>query len=331
MNSEQSIKDKILSYFNGDLSSAEEKELLKWVKQDSKNRNFFFQVKNDLDIEQIDHQLLTTSYMELRNRLFINQQFKTGKSNKIRGFYWKFSRIAALLFIFITLSFTFSWLMTNFNQKVVWFETSTNRGEKLKLTLPDGSHVWLNSESSLSYPNNFLDGNREIKMTGEAYFEVEKRKGKPFTVKTPAYDIRVLGTKFNVMAYSDFNRTETSLIEGHVQIKKGKQTIDLEPGQMLIYKNKQFAVKRTNTSKSSSWKDYIFDFDQITFQELVIRLEHWYDVDIEIKNPELNQIIYSGVFKNEETLEEVLNTFKMTMPITYTKDDFRKFSIQMNK
>ena len=78
-------------------------------------------------------------------------------------------------------------------------------------------------------------------------------------------------------------------------------------------------------------KDNVFDFNRIPFRELVLRLERWYDVDIELKSPQLNDIVYSGVFKNEETIEEVLNVFQLTMPITYAKEDFRKISIQIKK
>jgi ferric-dicitrate binding protein FerR (iron transport regulator) len=214
---------------------------------------------------------------------------------------------------------------------LVWFETQVPRGEKSLLLLPDGSKVWVNSESSLSYPANFMDGNRNVKLNGEAYFEVAKLNGSVFTVETPDYNVRVLGTRFDLMAYENFNRTETTLIEGKIEIQKGKQIIEIVPGQTFIYKENQFFSKETMAAKSSRWKDDIFDFDQITFQEMVIRLERWYDVDIEIKSPELNQIIYSGVFKNEETIDEVLNTFQLTMPIRYTRDGFRKFNIRMNK
>jgi len=176
-----------------------------------------------------------------------------------------------------------------------------------------------------------MDGNRNVKLNGEAYFEVAKHNGSVFTVETPDYNVRVLGTKFNLMAYENFNRTETTLIEGMIEIQKGKQIIDVVPGQTFTYKDNQFFSKETKAAKSSRWKDDVFDFDQITFQEMVIRLERWYDVDIEIRSEELKQITYSGVFKNEETIEEVLNTFQLTMPIRYTRDGFRKFNIRMNK
>jgi ferric-dicitrate binding protein FerR (iron transport regulator) len=197
--------------------------------------------------------------------------------------------------------------------------------------LPDGSKVWVNSESRLSYPSDFMSGDRKLRLTGEAYFEVAKKQGENLVVETKDYSVSVLGTRFNVMAYPDFNRTETSLIEGKIEIKKDEQTIPVVPGQILTYAENQFKIKSDNTKLTTRWKDDVFDFDKISFRELIIRLERWYDVKIEVKNPELNKIIYSGVFKNEETIWQVLQTFELTLPIRYERVDFRKFVIEMKK
>ena len=324
-------KKKILAYFNGQLTSVEEKELKKWIKECSKNKSYFFKIKKELDVNDINHPLLQDSFIELKNKLYLNQQFKAIHGGRSRKLVFSFSRVAALVILVFTLGFALSYILSNNlhnESEIVWFNTNVSRGEKSQLLLPDGSKVWMNSESTISYPSNFLEGSREIILEGEAFFEVAKYEGKNFTVKTHDYNIEVLGTKFNVMAYTDFNRTETSLIEGHVQIQKGSQTVDLEPGQMLTFKNKQFSVQKTNTFHSGSWKDDKFSFDHITFSEMVVRLERWYDVDIIMKDETLNDIVYSGVFKNEETIWQVLNSIQMTLPIKYSRSGFRKFVIE---
>lgn len=326
-------QDQIIAYFNGQLSPSEEEDLLFWLNEKEENRMVFFQIKNNLDPDKMDHPLLESSYSELKNKLVIKQQFKSVQPIRLKTQIFSFWKIAAMLLVAAISGFMAAYLFagrSTTQTDTVWFETQVPRGEKSLLLLPDGSKVWMNSESSLSYPGNYMDGNRNVKLKGEAYFEVAKQNGLLFTVETPDYNVRVLGTKFNLMAYSDFNRTETTLIEGKIEIQKGKQIIDVIPGQTFTYKDNQFFSKETKAAKSSRWKDDVFDFDQITFQELVIRLERWYDVDIEIRSPELKQIIYSGVFKNEETIDEVLNTFQLTMPIRYTRDGFRKFNIRMN-
>ncbi len=334
MRGNDNIQEKIRNYFNGQLNACEEDELLQWLKLDEKNKECFFHFKENLDVQKIEHPLLQSSYAELKSKLLINQQFSSNPSGRLRRLQLSFIRVAAMLLIAAVSGFAIAYLFIENNthkSEVVWFETKVPRGEKSQLLLPDGSKVWINSESSISYPSNFMEGNREIRMSGEAYFEVEKLQNIPFTVETHAYNIRVLGTKFNVMAYSDFNRTETSLIEGKIEIHQGKQTIPVDPGQTFSEIDDHFSIKTTNANLTARWKDNIFDFDRITFKELVIRLERWYDVDIEIKNPELNGIIYSGIFKNQETIWQVLNTFQLTLPIRYKRVDFRKFIIEKNQ
>ncbi len=325
--------DQIISYFNGQLSPEGEAEILDWIKESKENLSSFLEIKETLDPEKITHPLFAGSYAELQNKLLINQQFHLG-AGKHRRLQLSYPLVAAILILAVILGFAVASLVTGnmaARPKVVWFETKVSRGQKSQLQLPDGSRVWMNSESSLSYPSNFMEGNRQVKLKGEAYFEVAKLHGSAFTVEVPDYDVRVLGTRFNVMAYADFNRTETTLIEGKVEILRGDQVYAVKPGEIFTYKDHQCLTKKTDPLVSAKWKDGIFDFDRITFRELVVRLERWYDVDIEIESPELNNTIYSGVFKNEETIMQVLNTLELTLPVHYTRTDFRKFSIEINK
>lgn len=328
----EQIKSNIQSYFNGKLTPLQEEELIGWTKESKENLDYFNQQKQNLDPDSIDHPLLQSSFLELQNRLFINQQFTNTNSPKNKKIYLSFSKIAAIFIFAIMLGFTSAYLFISHfagNNEVVWFETKVPRGKKSQLLLPDGSKVWVNSESSISYPNNFMNGHRVIKLEGEAYFEVTKLKDTNFIVETNDYHICVLGTKFNVTSYKDFERTETSLIEGKIEISREAQTVNIIPGQTVTFINDKFKIKNNNTIQAAKWKDDIFDFDHITFKELIKRLERWYDVEINIKSPELNNIVYSGVFKNEETIEELLDVFELTLPVSYTRDSFRKFSINL--
>ena len=334
MNLSNNIEQKVLDYFNGQLDAVEEAGLIQWLKADKKNEASFFEIKESLDPQKMQHPLLESSFLELKSKLIINQTLKSNISGSRRILNISFLRVAAMLAIALIAGFSIAYIFIEnkvAKNEVVWFETMVPRGEKSQLILPDGSKVWINSESRISYPSNFMEGNREIKLLGEAYFEVVKYEDKSFTVETNDYNIRVLGTKFNVMAYPDFERTETSLIEGKIEIKKGEQAIIVVPGEIFTYSNNQFSIDKKNTNQLARWKDDIFDFDRITFKELTSRLERWYDVDIEIKNPELNGIVYSGIFKNEETIWQVLNTLQLTIPIQYNRTNFRNFVIEMKK
>lgn len=325
---------KIRDYFNGKLTAAQEAELVQWLKLSEENKAYFLSCKEKIDPQEIEHPLLESSFIELKNKLLINQGISSKIYGTVRKLQLSFSRIAAMLLTALIAGFGIAYLLIGTAPpptKVVWFETQVPRGEKSQLILPDGSKVWLNSESRISYPSDFMNGNRVMKLSGEAYFEVEQLESRPFTVETNNYNIRVLGTKFNVMAYPDFNRTETSLIEGKIEIQKGEQSIQVAPGETFTYADKQYSIKEAKVSQTAKWKDGVFDFDQIEFKELIVRMERWYDVDIEIKSPELNEILYSGVFKNEETIWQVLNTFQLTLPIRCSRVGFRKFIIETDK
>lgn len=333
MNVNNTIERKIRDYFNGKLSAEEEAELSQWLKLNEENKAYFLSYKAKVDPQEIEHPLLRSSFAELKNKILISQEFNTRISNRVRKLQFSLSKIAAMLLVAILSGFSIAYFLIgskNSESEVVWFKTHVPRGEKSQLVLPDGSKVWLNSESDISYPSNFMDGNRVMKLKGEAYFEVAKLENKSFTIETNNYNIKVLGTKFNVMAYPDFNRTETSLIEGKIEIQKGEQSVPVVPGETFSYADDKYSIKEARVSQTSKWKDDIFDFDRITFKELIVRMERWYDVDIEIKNPELNGILYSGIFKNEETILEVLNTFQLTLPIKCSRVGFRKFVIETN-
>lgn len=327
----ESIKSKIHQYFNGRLNSQHEKELVDWINEDYRNREFFRKQKHSLSPSDIDHPLVESSWHELKNKIFIQQQFLSKEKKVTRSIFHRIGRIAALALVVVGLSFLMSRILVNipyFDTAVVWFETTAPRGEKARIQLPDGSRVWLNSETKISYPSNFSDGNRKVKLSGEAYFEVEKQKGALFHVETRDYIVEVLGTRFNVMAYSDFNRTETTLLEGKVKIIKGKKELNVVPGQKAVFRGNQFYVDETGTETAKYWTEDRFAFDGVSFEELVKRLGRWYNVDISITSENLKQVTYSGIFKNEETIIEVLNSVQVLIPFEYTRIDERKFEIR---
>ena len=166
-----------------------------------------------------------------------------------------------------------------------------------------------------------------MELTGEAYFKVTKNPKVPFIVRTKAYDVKVFGTEFNVMAYDDFNRTETTLVNGIVKISRNNNELLLKPGETMVFANNKFTRKAGKVEQAVSWKDEKFYFDAIPFSELVVRLERWYNVKIEISDPGLKNRLYSGVFKNEETIWQVLDVVEKTSPIHYQKSGFREIII----
>ncbi|WP_419788535.1 FecR family protein [Mucilaginibacter sp. SP1R1] len=168
------------------------------------------------------------------------------------------------------------------NQVNAMNKVSTPRGGQYQLVLNDGTKVWLNSASSLSFPAVFSGKTREVEITGEAYFEVAKNAAMPFMVKTNHVVVEVLGTHFNVMAYNDEAATKTTLLEGAVKISNSEHTSFLKPGQRALL-NQNGAIDVVNDPDAEdaiAWKNGLFQFRDAGIQTIMRQAARWYDVDV---------------------------------------------------
>ena len=175
----------------------------------------------------------------------------------------------------------------------------TPLGGEYSLTLADGTKVWLNAMSELRYPVAFGEGVREVELKGEAYFEVEKNEGKPFIVKTDEFNVRVLGTSFNISAYLDSPLAHTTLCSGHVRINDrtnpGKE-VDILPGEQLLFHrdNREISVREVDTDVFVSWREGFFQFDNNTVEEVFTILQRWYNIQVFYANVEVRQELFTG-------------------------------------
>lgn len=188
---------------------------------------------------------------------------------------------------------------------------TTPRGGQYRLQLHDGTRVWLNAESRLEYPPVFGGRQREVKLTGEAYFEVATA-GTPFIVHTPGEHIKVLGTHFNVNAYADEPTSAVSLLEGKVKVSLPDATSEvLMPGQQAIKKANTLAVQTVDVSESVAWKNGEFMFNNEHLDGVMRKLARWYDIDIEVP-PELADIQIWGTLSRSGSFAEALRLIQMT-------------------
>lgn len=183
----------------------------------------------------------------------------------------------------------------------------TPRGGEYRLTLPDGSRVWLNAASSITYPTMFAGESREVSITGEAYFEVAQQPEMPFRVKTAGMTIEVLGTHFNVNAYTEEKTVRTTLLEGAVKVRAGAGEALLKPGQQAgLQGNGQLNVKDdVNVDEVVAWKNGLFQFTDADMPAVMRLLENWYDVEViyEGKVPERS---FGGAIQRSLPLAQVL-------------------------
>lgn len=177
---------------------------------------------------------------------------------------------------------------------------STPNGGQYQLILPDGTKVFLNAASSITYPVSFNTGTRTVKITGEAYFEVAPDARQPFIVETLKDKVTVLGTRFNINAYADEKAIKSSLIDGAIKVNDRI----LKPGE--AYSNgKVFA---TNTDQDIAWKNGIFDFNNITVQEAMRQLARWYNIQVVYDEPV--EETFLGKIGRDLTLKQVLKTME---------------------
>lgn len=164
---------------------------------------------------------------------------------------------------------------------------STPNGRQFRVVLPDGTKVWLNAASSITYPTAFGDKERRVRITGEVYFEVTKDKMHPFRVESAGQLTEVLGTSFNINAYSNAGEITTTLLEGSVRLQKENAMALLDPGQQVVI-NQSGADKTTgfrkinaNIEQVMAWKNGLFNFRDQSLFEVMQQLERWYDIEVE--------------------------------------------------
>lgn len=202
---------------------------------------------------------------------------------------------------------------------------STRKGQTYILHLPDGTTVWLNAASSLSYsPNLLRNGKRVVELTGEGYFEVQKSKY-PFLVKTNNQQVEVLGTKFNISSYHDEPLTATTLTEGSVKVRSRTSNLLLIPGQQAVNNGNSMEVRIVDVSEVNAWKDGYFRFSDQKLSVIASRLERWYDVEIRL-GPGLSERQFTGKISRKRELLDVLKLLKKTNDIIF-KIEGRRISI----
>jgi transmembrane sensor len=221
---------------------------------------------------------------------------------------------------------------------------STKRGSKSKIQLPDGTQVWLNADSKITYNEKFQGVLREVQLTGEAFFDVVRDESRPFVIHTSAVDVKVLGTAFNVRSYEDEKNTETSLIRGSVEItlrNNPDKKIVLKPNEKLTVRNgdtellskKPEGVKagyrqplltlgKINYEKKDSsvietlWVKNKLAFDGEAFEDVALKIERWFDVKVDITDEKLKKEPFSGVF-DDESLQVVMEALQITGKFKY--------------
>ncbi|MFC0515285.1 FecR family protein [Mucilaginibacter angelicae] len=201
----------------------------------------------------------------------------------------------------------------NDNQELTYNTINIPRGGQYQLVLSDGTKVWLNSSSSLKYPAAFIGKDRKVELSGEAYFEVAKDRTKPFTVNVNGMSVEVLGTHFNINAYSDERVVKTTLLEGSVKLTGNGQQAMLKPGQQGAFNDQQtaFNVSDVDVDDAVAWKNGFFVFNNEDIQTIMKRISRWYDVDV-VFPEKFKRKNFGGTVSRFKDVSEVLHSLELT-------------------
>lgn len=255
-------------------------------------------------------------------RLFSSIEVKAIPKMKTRRQFLQYMKYAAAVLFGVGVSLSMSYLASQEDSSTVGsYKLVTSKGEKSYLQLSDGTKVWLNSCTTIEYAENYGHSNRDICLDGEAYFEVAKNKDLPFVVKASGIDVKAIGTAFNVSAYMEDSQLTTTLFNGKVAVQPTltKQEVLLEPNQVAVYDKSRNKIEVVPYDKKlfAQWRGGFLSFEMMYLQDITKLLERNYNVVFRYENQGIKKLRFSGSFRNNEDLSEILNVIKTNTGIRY--------------
>ena len=309
----------------GTISEEENLFLDDWMGKSIENRRHYSEQKKLWHLFEI-HQKVQKIDERKAYQKISNQLFRSKKLN----FLGLIQRVAAILLLPVIVAsavYFYSEKKDRTQFSSVYNTVETPLGMRSSLTLPDGTKVWLNAGSSISYPVLFANNSREVRLQGEAYFEVKKDKSWPFVVNTKNLDVVVTGTTFNCNAYPENDQVQTVLVEGEVTLvnQSATELATLNPGELAIFNNsdQRISTTKTDLQKYIAWKSGKLMFRDDKMNKVVEKLERWYNVEFEIEDPEIADYVYTATFI-DESLDQVLKMLTLSAPIRYTISERNK-------
>jgi len=312
----------IIKYLFEDLTESEMEALLQWRSESLSNEVFFFTLMK----LRLSHKYKEVNSSE-RTLHALKKMNKQVTKKKLPGFVRLSIRYATV--ILLLLSFSFG-LVNYYSDQYADTHITVASGESVKkLTLLDGTVVWLNENSTLKIPWNFSSQKRMLKLDGEAYFDVKKNISSPFLVDASSVKVKVTGTSFSLKNEMESGVIETILVSGKVILldKEGKQVYDMFPGEKVWYSSEQneFIVQTVDTNVSTAWHLSQLRFENITLREIVNKLSLIYDVNMNLESKKLADRKYRCVINRDETLEQVLDILSYLAPIKYKIEEDEVF------
>lgn len=299
-------RELLFRFFNEATTLEEEQRIRLWIDESDEHRREFFRERKFFDA-----------------LLFYGNLSGSKKSPRFhipwRKVMVALSGIAAV--VLLTVMTTVYVLQQSFRDETM-NTVVVPQGQRVQLTLADGTKVWLNAKTQMEYPQSFkASRQRTVKVDGEAYFEVSKNEKKPFIVQTDKGNVEVLGTKFYISAYASTDVFETSLIEGKVNIRTADETLMLHPQDKAVLQNGRLVRKQIEDMDVYRWREGLYCFKNLPFENVLKQLELYYDVRFVKENPQIGNLELSGKFRLVDGVDYALRVLQKKVGFSFRRDD----------
>lgn len=313
----------IANYISGEASQTEKEELFRWIDESAANKRFF--EKNQRIWEKSTSHFTASEIASDREKIKDQIIQQLSKPEKRVGIAVWIYRVAAILALPVMLGIGWYLGSDRNSDETAMCEVTAPKGQISKCVLADGTQIWLNAGTTIKYDPSLKGNFREVKLDGEAYFKVSKNNHKPFVVSTKYAQIKVLGTVFNLKAYSGENKVETTLEEGSVEFSlngSSAKPVDLKPGEQIVFNSSEnkLTMGKVETYLHTAWKDGKYVFKDADLKTIIAELERLYDVRIHLQNNSLMQLHFRGMFEYEQNIFSALETLERTTNMKYRMD-----------
>lgn len=302
-------KELLHKFFAGAATLEEKEAIMHWMESDSGNKQFLLKER------------------KLYNAVLLHGEDKQVQQQAGRQQYFlrrgvaRFLRVAAMIVVAFGLGYF--WQSEKTEGPIAMQTISVPAGQCVNVTLPDGSNIWLNAQTTIQYPVSFNKENRQVKLDGEAYFDVAKDSKRPFIVNTKECSVEVLGTKFNIDAYSSRDKFETVLMEGSVKVSMlddPTQAVSLKPNNKVYRSNGKLLTQKVSNYERYRWKEGLICFVDEPFKVVMEDFEKFYGLTIVVNNQKVTQYLYTGKFKQTDGVDYALSLLQKNIHFTYQRD-----------
>ena len=314
------MDEQILKYLQGELSPVERSAFMHRVGSDAKLKQTLIEYQNLYALLSFEPQ---SGDQQEGMRELARFQRQT-KYRTLRNLFVKIGGVAAAIALLMAGTWFAATSYHESDQVSMMHTLTVPAGQRACLTLEDGTQVWLNARSTLTYPACFSAKERRVTLSGEAYLTVEKDADRPFIVSVQNVNVEVLGTIFNVSGYPETHKVETSLIEGAVKMypqADPSSHVILHPNEEACYENGNLTVYPFSGLGMFSWKEGIYSFDNEPFDRIIDKLQLYYDVRIQVKDPSILDFEYSGKFRQRDGIYKILQIIQKIQKFEIEVDD----------